>query len=210
MEKKHLLYEANYYYITDQDIDLSPTEQAQIAVENGIKILQYREKSKSDRELYFELKDIVDICGDKTLLIVNDRVDLALSVGADGVHLGQDDLPPERVKEFVEDMLVGVSTHNIEQAKQYQDIADYIGIGPVHQTETKEDADPELGIEKAKNIAEIVEVPTVAIGGIEESDLKTLAESFDMICAISSVTRKGELSDRIRYFEEKIDDAKRR
>ncbi|MFP4000932.1 MAG: thiamine phosphate synthase [Candidatus Natronoplasma sp.] len=209
MVRRDLLDKANYYYITDPEIDLSHEEQVRVAVEKGVKIIQYREKSKRDRERYDDLQRIVDLCKDKALLIVNDRVDLALAAGADGVHLGQDDIPPEIVSDLIDEMILGVSTHDLEQAKEYQNIADYVAVGPIRKTRTKEDVEPELGIERAKTIAESIQVPTAAIGGIDENDIESLAGAFDMICAISSVTREGDLSERISYFEKKIDEAKR-
>ncbi|MBS3782273.1 MAG: thiamine phosphate synthase [Candidatus Thermoplasmatota archaeon] len=210
MDKKDLLNKANYYYITDNESNISLIDQVQIAVENGVKVIQYREKTKNDREKYEDLLSIKDICEREALVIVNDRVDLALAAEADGVHLGQNDLPPDRVKRFAENLLIGVSTHGLEQAKKSEKEADYMAVGPIFRTKTKEDTCPELGIESAKRIAESVEIPTAAIGGIDEDDLGSLAEAFDMICAISSVTREGELSERISYFEEKIDEVKRR
>ncbi len=209
MEKKSLLKKANYYYITDSDADLSVIDQVKRAVESGVKIIQYREKTKTDREKYEELEKLTDICEGKALLIINDRADLALAVDADGVHLGQDDLPPNEVARFAENLLLGISTHEFGQAKEAEKIADYLAVGPIFKTKTKKDTDPELGIKKAKEIAEAIDVPTAAIGGICLDDLESLAESFDMICAISSVTREGDLSERIRYFEEKIDEVKR-
>jgi len=209
MNRKNLLNKANYYYITDSEVDVSIVEQVQLAVENNVKIIQYREKSKNDREKYVELEKIKKICEGKALLIVNDRVDLALAIDADGVHLGQDDLLPSEVRKLSENLVIGVSTHKIEQAKKAETVADYLAIGPIFKTTTKEDTDPELGIEKAKMIAESVDVPTAAIGGIEGDDLETLAGHFDMICAISSVTRQGDISERISYFEEKIYNIKR-
>jgi len=185
-------------------------EQVQKAVENDVKIIQYREKNKSDREKYKELEKIKEICEEKALLIVNDRADLALAADADGVHLGQDDLPPAKVVDFAKDLLIGVSTHELDQAKAAERLVDYLAVGPIFKTKTKEDTDPELGIERAKEISEIIDIPTAAIGGVKEEDIEVLAESFDMICAISSVTREGSLSERISYFEEKIDEVKRR
>jgi len=210
MDKRSLLKKANYYYITDGESKISVLDQVRTAVKNGVKIIQYREKGKNDRKRYEELKKITDICDEKALLIVNDRTDLALAVGADGVHLGQNDLPPRAVSKFAQDLLIGVSTHEIEQAEEVPSVVDYLAVGPVFRTETKEDTSPELGVERAKVIADSVDIPTAAIGGIEKDDLETLSESFDMICAISNVTREGDLSERISYFEEKIAEVKRR
>ncbi|MEF8833044.1 MAG: thiamine phosphate synthase [Candidatus Thermoplasmatota archaeon] len=210
MDKRNLLSKANYYYITDGEAEIPIVDQVQRAVENDVKVIQYREKTKSDREKYEELKKIRDICGENALLIVNDRADLALAVDADGIHLGQNDLPLDEVRKFAENLLIGLSTHELEQAKESESLADYLAVGPIFRTKTKEDTDPELGIEKAKEISESVDLPTAAIGGIEEDDIESLVEHFDMICAISSVTRDGDLSERISYFEEKIDEVKRR
>ncbi|MFW5946399.1 MAG: thiamine phosphate synthase [Candidatus Natronoplasma sp.] len=210
MDKRNLLKKANYYYITDSDCKISVLDQVKTAVKNGVKIIQYREKSKDDRKKYQALKKITDICDDKALLIVNDRTDLALAVGADGVHLGQDDLPPRAVSKFAKNLLIGVSSHNIKQAEEVKSLVDYLAVGPVFRTETKGDTSPELGVERAKVIADSVDIPTAAIGGIKKDDLETLSESFDMICAISNVTRAGDLSERISYFEEKIAKVKRR
>lgn len=210
MDKKNLLNKANYYYITDDEAETPIVDQVQKAIENDVKIIQYREKSKSDREKYEELREIRDRCEGKALLIVNDRADLALAVDAGGIHIGQDDLPLEEVRKLAENLVIGVSTHEVEQAKDAESLADYLAVGPVFRTKTKEDTDYELGIKIAKKISESVDVPTVAIGGIEEDDLESLAGPFDMICAISSVTREGDLSERISYFEEEIDEVKRR
>lgn len=209
MVQKTLLKDVNYYFITDEGIDIPPHEQVEKAVDAGVKMIQYRDKSSEGRELYEEACKIRAICED-SLFIVNDRLDIAIAVEADGVHLGQDDLPPEVAREIVgEDMMIGVSTHDLEQAEKAEEIADYIGIGPVHSTDTKEGTSKELGIEGALKIASKVDVPSAAIGGIEEEDLQRLAEGVDMVCVISSVTRKGDLSDRIALFENKFSDAKR-
>ncbi|MBS3817350.1 MAG: thiamine phosphate synthase [Candidatus Thermoplasmatota archaeon] len=200
----------NYYYITDEKAGVPLPEQVKLAVENGVKMIQYRRKSGSDEERYKEVKEIKEICEDKALLIIDDRVDIAVLGEADGVHLGQSDLPPSEVRKRYRDILIGVSTHTLEQAEKAEKVADYVGIGPVHETGTKEDTSDELEIQKAKQIADRIDLPTAAIGGIEEEDLSVLSESFDMICAISSVTRVGDLAENIRTFEEKIKEVKRK
>ncbi len=210
MKKKRLLKKVNYYYITDEKSDISVEEQVRVAVDNGVKMIQYRDKSANDRAKLEDVKKMKETCEEKALVVVNDRPDIAIAGGADGVHLGQDDIPPEKVKDLSEDLLIGISTHGVEQAKKAEKQAHYIAIGPVHKTTTKEDVAPELGIEKATDIADSVTVPTAAIGGIGPGDIENLRPSFDMICAISSVTQKGDLSERISYFEEKISNVKGR
>ncbi|MFW6072341.1 MAG: thiamine phosphate synthase [Thermoplasmatota archaeon] len=209
MMNKRSLSDVNFYFITDENIELPPHEQVRKAIEGGVKMVQYRDKSSKARKLYEEAVKIREICDD-TLFIVNDRLDIALAVDADGVHLGQEDLPIRAAREIVgEDMIVGVSTHNLEQAKRAEEIADYIGIGPVHRTETKDDTSKKLGIEGVIQIASKVEIPSTAIGGIKEEDLEKLAKGADMVCAISSVTRGDDLSKRVRLFEDKFTRAKR-
>lgn len=193
--------DANYYFITDEGIGLSPEEQVEIAVNTGVKIVQYRRKDAPGKVLYEEASRISDICKDKALFIVNDRVDIAQAVDADGVHLGQDDLPYEVARELVGNMILGISTHNLKQALKAERVADYIGIGPVHSTQTKQDRWKELRVEGALEIAERVNVPTTAIGGIGYDDLEPLSRSFDMVCAISSVTRTENLSESVGKFE---------
>ncbi len=196
-----LLKQSNYYYITDENLEIPLKEQVEMAVSQGVKIVQYRNKKATGRILFEEASRISEVCKDRALFIVNDRVDVAMAVDADGVHLGQDDLPYRVVRELVADKILGVSTHSIDQAIQAQDMADYIGIGPVHSTDTKQDKWDELGIQGAMDIADSVDVPTAAIGGIEYQDLKPLSKSFDMVCAISSVTQYGDPSENIKKFE---------
>ncbi|MEF8873427.1 MAG: thiamine phosphate synthase [Candidatus Thermoplasmatota archaeon] len=205
-----MLKKVNYYYITDENSEVPLVEQVKAAVKNGIKMVQYRKKSGTDLEKYRTLEKIKEVCEGKALLIVNDRVDVALAAGADGVHLGQDDLPLEEVREISAEIIIGVSTHDIESARQAEKTADYIAVGPIHETDTKADTAEELGVERANEIAGALEVPTVAIGGVRETDLASLLEAFDMICAISSVTKEGALTERISYFEKKIDEIKRK
>ncbi len=209
MSDKVSLGEVNYYFITDESIDTPINEQVRTAVEKGVKMIQFRKKTGSDGEVYEEVKNAREICGEKTLLIVNDRMDIAILGEADGIHLGQDDLPPEEVRNYSENLLIGVSTHNLEQAKEAEKIADYVAVGPVKSTETKTDTAEELGIDEAKEIADQVEKPTVAIGGITKKDIPSLSEKFDMVCAISEVTKKGDLGGRIDEFESTIEEMKR-
>ena len=105
-------------------------------------------------------------------------------------------------------MIVGISTHNEKQAERAKKTADYVAVGPIFKTQTKEDVDPELGMKRAKDIAESIKVPTVAIGGVNEENISDLVEPFDIVCAISEVTRKGKITDRINKLERKIENAK--
>lgn len=141
---------------------------ARDACSGGARILQYRDKSIDARSLLRTAREIRKITRDHgTLLIVNDRIDIALMAEADGIHLGQTDMPQAEVRKIVPPhLIVGVSTHSLEQALKAQgEGADYIGIGPVFATPTKADYPP-IGIETLRRVARAVTVPFVAIGGI--------------------------------------------
>ena len=141
---------------------------ARDACSGGARILQYRDKSADARSLLRtarEIRKITRDCG--TLLIVNDHIDIALLAEADGIHLGQTDLPPAEVRKIIPpNLIVGVSTHSLEQAlKAQEEGADYIGIGPVFATPTKLDYSP-IGLDTVRRVARAVTIPFVAIGGI--------------------------------------------
>ena len=204
MVNRDLLEEANLYFITSEASSIPFHKQVLAALDSGVKMIQYRRKEGSTRELYLEAKGIKELCIGKALFIINDHLDIALAVGADGVHIGQDDLPGDKVRPFLGNMLLGISTHTMEQAEKASEIADYIGIGPVHKTNTKKDSDDVLGVTKALKIAKTVEIPTVAIGGIEYEDLTLLAEEFNMVCAISSLFKGDILKERVKLFEEEF------
>jgi thiamine-phosphate pyrophosphorylase len=149
------------------------------ALAAGVRFFQYRNKSGTRREIYETSLQLVLLArGTGALLMVNDHADIALAVDADGVHLGQDDLPIEHARDLLgSGKLIGVSTHSPEQAKVAEaGGADYIGFGPVFRTSTK-DAGPVQGIEKISVIKRTVSVPVFAIGGI------TLANVEEVICA---------------------------
>jgi thiamine-phosphate pyrophosphorylase len=149
------------------------------ALEAGVKFFQYRNKSGTRRVIYEISLQLVPLArGGGALFIVNDHADIALAVDADGVHLGQDDLPIEHARNLLgSGKLIGISTHSPDQAKVAEaGGADYIGFGPIFRTSTK-DAGPVQGIEKISAIKRIVSVPVIAIGGI------TLANVGEAVCA---------------------------
>lgn len=139
-------------------------------IEAGVKIIQYREKDKTMLEKYRQCVKIREMTAEAGVaLIVNDHIDLALSIEADGVHIGQDDLPLEAVRSLVgEKMIIGVSTHSPEQAqKAVKGGADYIGVGPLFRTYTKKDVCDPVGLEYLDYAVAHIGIPFVAIGGIK-------------------------------------------
>jgi len=140
----------------------------QNACKGGARILQYRDKTVTRREMLHTARKLRSIAkSHNALFIVNDYIDIALLAGADGVHLGQDDIPIQDARRLSHDgFIIGISTHSIDQAKTAEaDGADYISIGPVFSTPTKPDYAP-VGIGVVRAVADVVRIPFVAIGGI--------------------------------------------
>ena len=186
MKKLHGLY-----VITDQELRPGRThvEIAAAALEGGARIIQIRDRNASDREFYkaaLEIRRITAEAG--ALFIVNDRVHIAAAVRADGVNVGQTDLPARAVRRILgSHALIGVSAADIEQAAQARiDGANYVGLGPVFPTSTKLDAGPVTGLETLKNVVELVNVPVIAIGGIDASNIGSVAATGAACVAVVS------------------------
>ncbi|MBN2231561.1 MAG: thiamine phosphate synthase [Deltaproteobacteria bacterium] len=148
------------------------------AVDAGVRIVQCRRKSGNDRDFLARAEALAKLCRVRRVpFIVNDRPDIALLNGADGLHLGQDDLPIAAARRVVGDrMVIGRSTHTLEQAVvAAAEGADYIGFGPIFPTSGKENPDPVVGIDGLAAVLRAVTVPVVAIGGIDESNIGAVA-----------------------------------
>lgn len=153
---------------------------AQAAVDGGVRIIQLRMKDAPRDEIVSVGRIVRDITrGTETLFIVNDDPSIAAEVGADGVHVGQGDMPVPEVRRLYPSLrIVGLSTHSPEQALASLDVKpDYIGVGPVWATPTKKIPDPVLGIETAMRMVRSVPYPAVAIGGIDASRLPGLLQA---------------------------------
>ncbi len=177
-------------------------------LEAGIKFVQYREKEKTRRQIYDEAKMLRKLTHmfDATL-IINDHADIALAVDADGVHLGQDDLPLKEARKIMTKKIIGISTHNLEQAKEAEENgADYIGFGPVFHTTTK-DAGMPVGIENLSLIKQNVKIPVVAIGGINLGNIEPVMHAGADAVAVATAILKGDVVRNtmrfIEYFKKK-------
>lgn len=195
------------YPVTDVSITkLSHLEQVKRLVKGGATFIQLREKYASSRGFYDAAKEVLDYTsGSEIKIIINDRVDIALALKADGVHLGQDDLPPGCARKILgEEVIIGFSTHNIEQAIEAVKLPlDYIAIGPIFATQTKENPDPVVGIEGVKTVRQaIADFPLVAIGGINFDNARTVLQSgADSIALVSSILNPVEkITNNIEYF----------
>jgi len=155
-------------------------EIARAILSGGVRIIQFRNKTATTREFLRIARLLKKLTQDsRAVFIVNDRADIACLVDADGVHLGQDDLPVAEARKIVgKGKIIGVSTHSKEEAlKAEEDGADYIGYGPIFATASKEGALPPRGIAALKEIASVVALPVIAIGGIREDNLRMILDA---------------------------------
>lgn len=183
-------------------------------IEAGIKIIQYREKDKKARQKYEECRKIREMTRSSGVtFIVNDDVDIAIIVGADGVHIGQDDLPVEKVRELVGDeMIIGVSTHSPEQAADaVHRGADYIGVGPLFATQTKKDVCAPVGLEYLDYVVKNIEIPFVAIGGIKENNIAEVAgRGAGCIAMVTEIVGAENIRGKIIAVRKALQDAGRK
>jgi thiamine-phosphate pyrophosphorylase len=197
------------YPITDRRLSgLSHAAQVELLAEGGATLIQLRDKGASPREFYREALEAVRTARRLGVqIIVNDRVDIALAVDADGVHLGQDDLPADKARALVgKGRIIGFSTHCLKQALEASDAAvDYIAIGPVFGTATKEAPDPVVGLDVIAEIKRRTSKPLVAIGGITLGRARSVIEAgADSLAVISDLYATDDISGRVRAFFEVI------
>lgn len=197
------LDDIDFYFITDAKLTKRDIfADVESAVAAGCKIVQYREKSKSKEEMIDEARRVKELCGNKALFIVNDHVDVALAVDADGVHLGQEDLDLETARKILGNKIIGVTVHNVEEARMAEEGgADYIGVSPVFPTTTKCDAGKPCGIELISRIDEEVSIPIVAIGGItKENTPEVIRAGAKAVAAISAVVCSDDVGSEVAEF----------
>lgn len=179
----------------------STLETADEMLAAGAKILQYREKEKTKRQKYLDcLKLRAMTLGSGALFIVNDDVDIALAVKADGVHLGQDDMPVEAARSILgAEAVIGVSTHSPSQALEaVRSGADYIGVGPLFPTRTKKDVCAAVGLEYLDYAVRNVHIPFVAIGGIKLHNLEEVLErGAKCVALVTEITESPDIKARI-------------
>ncbi|MCM8778765.1 MAG: thiamine phosphate synthase [Candidatus Omnitrophica bacterium] len=192
------------------DIDLpylrkDPLSLAEDLLRGGVDILQLRSKFSPGKYLFALGKKIKKIVRkNKAIFIINDRVDIAKIVEADGVHLGQEDLPVDFARNMLgKDKIIGLSTHNLAQARRAQrSEIDYISVGPVFKSPTKPELKP-IGIEGLKKIVKISRLPVVAIGGINPDNLpEVLGCGVDSVAVISSILKSKDIVERVKVFKQ--------
>ncbi|MFL0197892.1 thiamine phosphate synthase [Clostridium sp. WILCCON 0269] len=187
------------YLVTDRSFlkEKLLHEAVEEAILGGVTMVQLREKDASTRDFYrqaLEVKKITEIY--KIPLIINDRLDIAQAVDAEGVHLGQSDMPLTTARNILgRDKIIGISVGNVEEALEAEkNGADYVGIGTVFFTGTKKDIDTPIGIEVLEKICNSINIPAVAIGGINENNFKeVLSTGVDGISVISAILGKDDI-----------------
>jgi len=163
----------------------------------GCTLLQYRNKSGNARMMLEQARELKKHLASSVRLVMNDRADLCLAAGFDGVHVGQDDLSPEAVRAMIGlDRWLGVSTHNPEQLREADlTSADYLAIGPVFATSSKEKPDPVVGLEGVRRARSLTRKPLVAIGGITRANAASVIEAgADSVAVISDLLREPRKS----------------
>ncbi len=175
---------------------------AEELVTAGCTLLQYRNKSNNARQMLDHARELRNRLPASVKLIMNDRADLCLATGFDGVHVGQDDLSPESVRRIIgPNRWLGVSTHNPEQlAEADQTSADYLAIGPVFATSTKENPDPVVGLEGVRRARQLTRKPLVAIGGITRANAASVIEAGAHSVAVISDLLKGPRKSAEEFF----------
>ncbi len=179
------------YFITDSRFGRHE-ELAEKALKGGVRTIQLREKSMPAKEIYEIARKLRRLTNDyDALLIINDRLDIAMAVDADGVHVGQSDLPAEAIRRYFNG-IVGVSAHTVEEALKAEIHADYLGVGPVFKTTTKEDAKEPIGLEGLRQIVQCVKTPVVGIGGINlENAPQVLECGVAGLAVVSAIAAKN-------------------
>ncbi|MBN2596352.1 MAG: thiamine phosphate synthase [Marinifilaceae bacterium] len=176
---------------------------AESCVEQGVKMLQLREKFLSDKELIRIGKEIRAITrGSETSFVMNDRADIAAICDADFLHLGQDDMSMEEARNIVGEMKIGLSTHSIWQVKEaLAQKPDYIGFGPIYPTNAKAKPDQPVGVKELKQVLDIATVPVVAIGGIFPENIQTvLSAGAKNVAMVRHFMQTDQFDQRIQEF----------
>jgi thiamine-phosphate pyrophosphorylase len=203
------------YVITDRRLasGRSHEEVAREAIAGGATVIQLRDKEASTKELVEIGRRLRRLTAERGVtFIVNDRVDVALAVDADGVHLGQEDMPAALARQLMGPAkVIGVSAGTVEEAKRAEkEGANYLGVGPVYATVTKPDAGEPIGVEGLAEILRAVSIPVVAIGGINEGNVEeVVATGADGVAVVSAVVGAQDIEAAARRLHRKIKEIQR-
>ncbi len=199
------------YPVTCQELSEGRTnlEVLEAVLAGGAKIIQLREKHWDKKDLYeLAIEFRKRTRSQHALLIINDHVDVALAAGADGVHLGQEDLPIGAARKIAPELIIGASSHNLTEAlKAEQDGADYVNIGPIFPTKTKANTVRFLGPEAIGEIGPQLTVPFTTMGGIHPDNIDRVLEAgARCVAMITGITRAADITARVRRLRKTITD----
>lgn len=197
------------YLVTDTD--MCPREKlidvVGEAIRGGVTLIQLREKEISTREFYNEAVLLKELCKKNGVpLIINDRLDIALAVDADGIHVGQSDMPIEVIRRILSrDKIIGLSAGNVHDAEEaVKGGADYLGVGAVFRTATKKDAN-DVGIEMLEKVRAAVKIPIVGIGGINSNNIEKLyGTGIDGVAVVSCIMASDDPYNAAKQLAEKM------
>ncbi|RAP77745.1 thiamine phosphate synthase [Paenibacillus montanisoli] len=197
------------YAITGEQFhpNRSMIEVMEEAIVGGVDIIQLRDKTSGKEELLQKARALRELTRKHGVtFIVNDHIDIALEVDADGIHLGQEDVPLSEARRLVGDKIIGISTHKLEEALQAErDGADYIGVGPVFPTKTKADVVDPVSTSYVREAAQNIRIPFVAIGGIKLSNVdEVIAAGATRICAVSEIVGSSDVQGTCAAFLAKL------
>ena len=208
------ILDTDIYCLTGEKFSLgrSNIEVVRTMLESGIKLVQYREKEKKMGAKLEECRELRAMTRDAgAAFIINDDIDIAILVHADGVHIGQEDLPIEYVRQLVgEDMAIGLSTHSPAEAQDaVRRGADYIGVGPIFKTFTKEDVVDPVGFEYMEYVVANLDIPFVAIGGIKEHNLgEVVRRGAKCVALVTEIVGEEDIAAKITALRKEMEAAK--
>lgn len=198
------LDDIDFYLVTDSELSKKGIySDVENALRAGCKIVQYREKNKSTMDMIEEAKKLKKICESKAIFLVDDRVDVSLPAGADGLHIGQEDISYETARMLLgKDKIIGLTVHNLEEAVEAEKLGvDYIGLAPIFKTGTKEDARDPIGTEMIEIVRKNVSLPIVAVGGINKHNIREVIEAgANSIVSIYAVLNSNDVYNEVSEF----------
>ncbi len=195
----------------DQTAGRSPREVAEAALRGGVQAVQWRQKGGSLAARWSDLLEVRDLCKRYAVpFLINDRVDVALAVEADGAHVGQDDLPAAVARQLLPGRLLGVSAGNMAEVRAAEQAgADYLGVGPIFATASKADAGPAVGLDFLREVRQAANLPLVAIGGISvENAAQVQAAGADAVAVISAICGAPDVEMAARSLVEQLEGAR--
>lgn len=201
------------YFITDSKLTKKTViDDVKSAIKGGVRVIQYREKDAPTKQMFQEAKEIKELCQkNKVIFLINDRLDIALAVDADGVHIGQDDIPYNTARKLLgKNKIIGVTVHDLKESIDAEKKgADYIGLSPIFETSTKADAGKACGTGMIKDTVKKIKIPIVAIGGINKSNIgEVLKSGAKNVAIISAILTMDNVEQVVKNFIRKINSYK--